>query len=384
MTTLVRQDVSITLLAACLFALLILPEDVTWARYHLMLPSAAGAARPEQTGSLPDRQSAPSPDRPAKKRKGHNGSSTSATVAPGVAGSSPPGAAPPAAPATDIQALLAQLDSARFFRTIETLAGFGTRYTNSRQILKARDYIRTEFQTAGLPVEWHQFKVGTTTAYNVIATLTGTAHPDVWYIVCGHYDSISEIPTRSAPGAEDNGSGTAGVLELARVLAGHPQPATIKFIAFAGEEEGLLGSDAYIRSLASAGDIGKVKGVINMDMISYSADNDLDIVLETSAFAKPLLDTLVQAAAQFTTLRVATSFNPFGSDHVPFLKQGVQAILTIDGDWNSYPSYHQSTDVPARVTVQMGMQVLRMNLAGLVELISGSPSGGWWLCFIGP
>ncbi len=283
----------------------------------------------------------------------------------------------------DIQALLAQLNGTRYFNTITALAGFN-RYTHSPDILNARDYIQGEFQAVSLPVELQQFTVGSTTAYNVIGTLTGTTRPNEWYIVCGHYDSTSEIPNTSAPGAEDNGSGTAGVLELARVLADEPQEATIKFIAFAGEEQGLFGSNAYVQSLVSSGDLGKVQGVINMDMISFTADNDLDVLLETRSFAQSVLDILQLSAAQFTTLRVVTSFNACCSDHMPFLNNNVKAVLTIENDWNIYPHYHRSTDTPNNITVTMGMEILKMNLATLAQLISGAlksltvtaPNGG--------
>jgi hypothetical protein len=281
----------------------------------------------------------------------------------------------PHATTAEILALLAQLDADRYLDTIEALAGFGTRYTHSAQILQARDYIKTEFEAVGLPAELDDFQVGGTTAYNVIATLTGTTRPNEWYIVCGHYDSTSEVPNTTAPGAEDNGSGTAGVLELARVLADEAQEATIKFIAFAGEEQGLFGSDHYVDELSASGDLGKVKDVINMDMISYTADGDLDVLLETRPFAEPLMDKLRETAAQFTTLRVVTDLSPCCSDHMPFLDAGVPAVLSIENDYNIYPDYHRSTDVPANITVGMGMEIMKMDLAALAELISGSPPG---------
>ncbi|MCS6804928.1 MAG: Zn-dependent exopeptidase M28 [Acidobacteriota bacterium] len=279
--------------------------------------------------------------------------------------------------------LIAQLDSTRYFNTISTLAGWN-RYTHGSQILNARDYIQAEFQSLGLITELQSFSVGSTTAYNVIGTLPGTTRPNEWYIVCGHYDSISESPNTAAPGAEDNASGTAGVLELARVLADEPQPATIKFIAFSGEEQGLFGSNAYVQRLIASGDLSKVQGVINMDMISYTIDSDLDVLLETRPFAQSLLDLMQLSAQQFTSLRVVTSFNPCCSDHMPFLNNNVKAVLSIENDWNVYPHYHRTTDTPDHITTAMGMEILKMNLATLAQLMTGvipslrvvSPNGG--------
>ena len=77
---------------------------------------------------------------------------------------------------------------------------------------------------------------------NVVATLHGTENPELIYVVSSHYDSVVV-----GPGADDDSSGTAALLETARVLAGHPQPATIVFASFTGEEAGLLGSREFVR-----------------------------------------------------------------------------------------------------------------------------------------
>src|SRR5205085_1738470 len=87
----------------------------------------------------------------------------------------------------------------------------------------------------------------------------------------GHYDSTS-TNTGNAPGADDNASGTAGVLELARVLAGEHFKSTIVFCGYAGEELGLLGSAAHADALTAAG--ADVAGMINLDMIGHLAAGD--------------------------------------------------------------------------------------------------------------
>src|SRR5690606_24308011 len=117
--------------------------------------------------------------------------------------------------------------------------------------------------------------------YNVMARLPGTGRPDDIIVVGAHYDSISQSPQTTAPGAEDNGSGTAGLLELARILAPARPEATILFIAYAGEEQGLNGSYDHVRKLRAAGELTKVKAVYNMDMIAYTSDADFDCLLES-------------------------------------------------------------------------------------------------------
>lgn len=270
-----------------------------------------------------------------------------------------------------IQTLVDSVDGNRWFSDVQTLANFGTRKTGTSGCINARDWLVSQFQAMpGLTVETQSFAVGANTGYNVIATLPGTTRPDDWYIVGGHYDSIPS--TGNAPGAEDNGSGTAGVLELARIFTEHPPEATIKFICYSGEEQGLYGSTHHATQLVNTGDNAKVEAMLNMDMIGYTGDSDLDILLETGSIGQFLIDAFSAAAAEYTTLRVVTSLNPFGSDHVPYLNRGMPALLTIENDYSTYPHYHRATDTPDRLTMDMAVQTLRMNVGALADMV-GDP-----------
>jgi hypothetical protein len=273
-----------------------------------------------------------------------------------------------------LRAPAAAVDVERWHGTVADLANFGTRYVGTPGALAARDYIAAEFERLGLETTVETFTAAGSPAYNVVAEIGGDLRSDEIYIVCGHYDSISERPESLAPGAEDNGSGAAGVVELARVFAEHPPAATIRFVAFSGEEVGLVGSRRYVDALERSGEAGLVKGVINMDMIAYSSDADLDVLLETSQIGVPLADALADAAAS-TDLRVVRSLNPFGSDHVPFLHNGIPCVLTIENDWDEYNDYHTSRDTIANVRRDMGGEVLKMN-AGALAALAGDGNAG--------
>jgi hypothetical protein len=272
----------------------------------------------------------------------------------------------------DVRTTVAQVDGARWFRDVETLATFN-RYTHGTQIIQARDFLVQQLSAIpGLEVSTPSFRVGSTTTYNVVAKLTGTTRPDEWYVVGGHYDSTSQSPRSTAPGAEDNASGAAGVVEMARALAAAHPAATIWFVAFSGEEQGLYGGEAFAGALQSDGNAGKVKGVINMDMIGYTEDADLDCLLETDRRgAAALNETLSAAAAEFTSLRIVTSLNPWGSDHVPFIDRGMPAVLTIENDYEDYPAYHRTTDTIDNVNQAMGEETLKMNVAALAQWAGG-------------
>ena len=169
----------------------------------------------------------------------------------------------------EIMRMLRGIDSRNIERTIRKLVSFGTRNTLSEQndpkrgIGAARDWLFAEFQTVAtqsdgrMTVEKQTFEQAKaaripqpTMLTNIVATLRGTqpASEKRIYVVSGHYDSMCTSPTDArcdAPGANDDASGTAAVLEMARVMAKHKFDATIVFMTVAGEEQGLLGSTYY-------------------------------------------------------------------------------------------------------------------------------------------
>lgn len=276
-----------------------------------------------------------------------------------------------AAKAAELAAYAGAVDVERWRATVRDLVDFRTRYTGTAGALGARDYIAARFAELGLDVTTEAVPVGGRTAYNVVGELRGTTRAADVYVVCGHYDSVSEQPETLAPGAEDNASGAAGVVELARLFAADPPEATVRFVAFSGEEQGLYGSREHVDRLERSGEISRLKAVVNMDMIAFSRDDDLDVLLETGAVGRDLSEALAESAAAVTSLRVVRSFNPFGSDHVPFINAGVACVLTIENDWDDYSSYHTSRDSMENVRDDMGAEVLRMNAAALGALAGG-------------
>jgi hypothetical protein len=192
-------------------------------------------------------------------------------------------------PPADVRRMLASVDARRLEAYDHALVGFGTRHTLSSQddphrgIGAARDWIRARFDeiasTSGghMTVSLDSFVQppadripAPTRLTNVVATLHGTdpGSADRVYVVGAHYDSRrTDVLDGSgdAPGANDDGSGVSAVIELARVMAAHPSEATIVFVAYAGEEQGLYGSDHLAQVAKAAG--WNVQGVLNMDIV---------------------------------------------------------------------------------------------------------------------
>jgi hypothetical protein len=280
----------------------------------------------------------------------------------------------PQAPDRELRELLARVDRRRIEATVRRLAAFGTRHTLSSQddpvrgIGAARDWIHAQMRgyaaaSGGrMTVELQSYvqepapRIPVATRItNVVATLRGDVAPQRVYVVTGHYDSrASDVldATSDAPGADDDASGVATIMELARVMATRRSEATIVFAAVAGEEQGLYGSTYLARQLRAAG--VDVQGMFSNDIIgSSTADDGTRDPYRVRMFVEgvPTAETPAQAAVRQSiggendspsrelgrfVLDVAqnraTGMSVWmiyrrdrflrGSDHIPFLREG--------------------------------------------------------------
>ena len=194
------------------------------------------------------------------------------------------------APDPALRAMLREIDPDRIKATILKLVSFGTRHTASSQtdpvrgIGAATSWVFDQMQSFAaasggrMTVQKQTFVQPVTstipvptTITNVIATLKGTASPERFYVITGHLDSrVTDVLnfTSDAPGADDDGSGVAVVLELARVFATHQFPGTLVFATVAGEEQGLYGSAFMATQMKAAGN--DVQGMFSNDIVGAS------------------------------------------------------------------------------------------------------------------
>jgi len=275
---------------------------------------------------------------------------------------------PQAAP---ISTLVGQVSADRWFNDVKTLASYN-RYTKGPDISYAQHWILSQLATlTNITVTTQPFTYGSTSGVNVIGTIPGTTSPDTWVIVGGHYDSISQSPSLAAPGAEDNGSGAAAVLEMARIFNAYRPPSTVLLIFYSGEEQGLFGSIAHSQSLVNSGDASKVKLMHNMDMIAYQTTPSAPhaVILETSTDFTTLFPYYRQSAQRYTTLATFESTFAFGSDHEPYLERGIPALLTIDKDWDSYPYYHRTTDTIDKLNPSLGFEIVKLGVGAVAQVL---------------
>lgn len=264
--------------------------------------------------------------------------------------------------------------------TINALVAMGTRFTMTQGDEMARDYLVGRAQTLGLTAELDPFPVQNQTANNVIVKLAGAEHPEVIYIFSAHYDSTSSSPTTAAPGADDNATGVAAVLEAARVLSQHRFKNSVWLVFTAAEEQGSLGSKHLADALRAQS--AQVKGVIAPDMIGYwpAGESDkFDILGDPQS--KFLVDQMA-AMADRMGVPNKTYINHgycYGDDHTMFQEAGFPAISPMDCveahnlGTEQTPHYHQTTDMPGTLHMPFTTKVAGVIVATLAELAGPLP-----------
>ena len=255
---------------------------------------------------------------------------------------------------------------------VQSLQDFQTRYASTSNCEASGQYLYNTFSGLGLDdVRFAPFTFsGSYSSRNVVAEKTGETYPGDIVIICAHYDSTSPSATRLtlAPGADDNASGTAAVLEAARILAAYPLDFTVRFIAFSAEEWGLYGSRAYAAAAGQAGD--RIVGVINLDMIAFADAMPEDLQVIVNPASGWLADRFLNAAANYgvlgATKTVDASF--VYSDHAPFWDSGYPALLAIEDDPLQNPYYHRTTDTLDKLNLDFFTNATRASLGLLAEL----------------
>ncbi|MGW3607601.1 M20/M25/M40 family metallo-hydrolase [Micromonospora sp. NPDC005161] len=363
-----------------------------------------------------------------------------ALAAPATADAPPSGPGRPLRPQRpdrELRELLRQVDPRRIEAIVRRLAAFGTRHTLSNQddpqrgIGAARDWIFARLQEYAaasggrMTVELQSYiqqpasRIPTATRItNVVATLRGTTSPNRTYVVTGHYDSrVTDVmdAVSDAPGADDDASGVAVVMELARLMASRPTAATVVFAAVAAEEQGLYGSTYLAQQLKAAG--ADVHGMFSNDIVgSSTADDGTRDPYAVRLFAEgvPTAETPAEATtrqsvggendspsrqlARFvrdvaendtTGMRVRVIYRRDrylrGSDHISFLREGWPAARFTEPNEDFA---HQHQDVRVQDGQQFGdlpefcdfgyiARVARVNGAALWSLAQGpgTPKG---------
>jgi hypothetical protein len=270
----------------------------------------------------------------------------------------------------EVKAVVADVSVPRIYGYEKTLFDFDSKFVTQPGNKLAAAFLFDRYKSFGYDPDYQRFEYRirngpTGQTANVVATLKGTINPELIYVVSSHYDSVVV-----GPGADDDSSGTAALLETARILARHPQPATIIFASFTGEEAGLLGSREFVRRAVDGG--LKIVGALNNDMIGWSNDYRLDNTIRYSNAG--IRDIQHAAAMQFSNLITYDALYYKNTDAAAYY----EAYGDIVGGIGSYPvlgnpHYHQSHDLLEGINHQLVAEVSKTT-AATVMLLASSPS----------
>lgn len=232
----------------------------------------------------------------------------------------------------------------------------------------AADYLMETLQGFGLePVK----QVYSNGGSNVYAVQEGTLYPDEYYMICAHYDAVDYYC------ADDNASGTTGVLEAARIFSNLEFEYSIIYALWDEEEIGLIGSAHYASQAASNGDV--IHSVINMDMIAWDGDDDSVVEIHSSydASSNVLSDYIVDMINLYS-IQLNPSVQIPGttaSDHSRFWVNGYAAVLMIEeywgGDFNPY--YHTEEDRISILQMPYFHKMAQLSIGSLASMATPVP-----------
>lgn len=268
--------------------------------------------------------------------------------------------------ATVIDRLAAAVSENRLRADIQALQDFRTRYASTPECEAAGSFLRDRFQEMGLTALLQPFTFYGYQSRNVWAAIPGLSEPGQKVVVVAHYDSTSGQPRVLAPGADDNGSGTAAVLEMARLLSAEKFDFSIVLLCVSAEEWGLFGSRAYAAWAREQG-LGIV-GVIDLDMISFPDPSGYAVDLYGNPASEWLVDRFIAVAQPRAGLRLDKVIDPsmVYSDHSPFWDQGYPALCANED--SSSPYYHTSGDTLATLDMKFAVEATRAAVAATADL----------------
>lgn len=299
----------------------------------------------------------------------------------------------------DIQTIVDQVDSNRIWDDLTNLEGIRHRTAGLAQLENTQMMIEQNFIDHHLEVEIQELPITNYIGKNIIGKHLGKSEsPDV-YIIDGHYDTVS-----NSPGADDNATAVAGVMEAVRVLSNYNFEHTIKFIGFDLEEFNLVGSVSYVSN--SIQNQEPIKGVVNLEMIGYfdntpfsqsfptifqNAFPDANTLLEADSFRGNFI--INAGTTEFTALQdsfysasqlyvpdlkvinlIATNFVDLPnqallrSDHASFWFGGRPAIMLTDGAEFRNPNYHTPDDVKENLNLNFMTNVVKASIATIAKL----------------
>lgn len=245
--------------------------------------------------------------------------------------------------AIDLQSLVEQVDSTRLKDNLAFIEGVRHR-DEGDHVENIKDSLKTRFESAGLYTRSQAFNFGNYEAHNIEGRLLGIAEQEITYLLDGHFDTIE-----GSPGADDNGSAIAALLEAARILGQYRYNKTLKFVGFDLEEDGLEGSRQYVLS-GGIESFEMLKGAVNLEMIGYY-DSQPNTQNLPAGFQILFSDTYAEIAenefrgnfigniANENSISLRNAFDSVATNFVPDLRV---ISVTVPGNGELTPDFRRS------------------------------------------
>jgi len=260
--------------------------------------------------------------------------------------------------------IIEQMNETLYLGYLENITAFGSRVTGTSSCQEAGDYIYNEFENMDLEVRYHYWNYSGYSDRNIEATLYGTDQTsDAIYIICGHYDTVG-----GCPGADDDASGVSTVLSAAFILRKYALNYTIRFVAFSGEEQWMLGSHEYAREAYENGD--NIIAVLNVDMIGFAitSTHGSYIKIYKNVDSNWISDFTISVGQEYYDY-IFLEVIPLGespSDQLYFWEYGYDGVFYHEYEFNYY--YHTSQDTIENLNVTYATKFSKLIVATLTLL----------------
>ncbi len=264
---------------------------------------------------------------------------------------------------------------------LQEFVSLGTKTTGSTANNNAFNWLKNKYLSFGYSISQiseNPFSAGSLSSKNLIITKTGTVYPNTFVIVCAHFDTVNGV------GANDNGSGTIALLEMARIMKDIPTEYSIKFIHFSGEEQGLYGSQHYVNQVVNA-TVPKmdIRLVFNIDQVGGRAGQTHNTIVcerdtnnfpsTNNAASHQATSELMNCVALYSPLQTTLS-NAYSSDYMPFQNNNevITGFYEYQGELN--PAPHTSADIVANMDPVYLFNVTKAALGALQHFAKASSS----------
>ncbi len=253
---------------------------------------------------------------------------------------------------SNIAQLISAVNSDSLMTSIRQLSGDTPVYLGDQELtIKSRnmhypgndlaaDYLASKLAGWGLEVENQRFSE---TGRNVLGHQTGRLYPEQWYILCAHYDSMPD--SAIAPGADDNASGVAAVLEAARILSETSLNFSVVYAFWDEEEYGYEGSEAYAGRADSRNE--SILGVVNLDMIAWDNNDDLRMLFDIGEDIdrNDLYDSAFEVNSRYHIgMNTTTTTVSIQSDQRSFRNEGFQSLGIHEYFWDDMNDFYHTTE----------------------------------------